>query len=96
MFNKKSSRKPSRKTQRKAQSAAPSLEQLIGVRIEYIHATPDDGRGAIVAIGMIDAYEFRGSEFFIHIQPDKGHLVPRWLHESVFIRYIHEDSVAIA
>lgn len=71
----------------------PQLSDLLGVHIEYVQCRPYKC-SPIVATGTITAYEQRKDGFYMFVQPDKEHLVPKWQPETAFIRYLKASATA--
>jgi hypothetical protein len=66
------------------------LSDMIGSRIEYIHARPY-AYSDIVATGTItELYEDKSGKLHFRVQPDKAHLLPKWRTEDDLLKYLHE------
>lgn len=70
----------------------PHISQMIGARCEYTHARPY-GYSPIVATGTITDYEVKkNGDVRFFVQPDLGHLCPKWREEDDLIRYLYQSS----
>lgn len=66
----------------------PVVQDMVGSRIEYVHARPYR-YSPIIMTGTITAIEEdkRGVLHF-RVRPDASHMLPKWRDETDLIRYL--------
>lgn len=68
--------------------ATPTIADMLGARISYVHARPYRCEN-IIATGTITAVEEdKNGILHFRVQPDAAHLLPKWRSELDLLHYL--------
>lgn len=84
------------KSSKRSNPAKPVLNDMVGARIEYVHAEPY-GYSPMIEIGTIVEIKERWDGLHMLVQPDNKNLIAKWrVAEHHLRRYVYEPAVVAA
>lgn len=76
------------------QVAEPTVNDMIGARIEYVHGRPYRQENIIMTGTILEINEDKNGIMHFRVKPDAAHMLTKWRSELDLLRYLPRQNDA--